>query len=227
MPVNFTTGESPNTLSSAVRTFFVYPAAANGGSCGAGTDGCSYYSNLFAAGDLKNGETTGASCSGTTCVENINTSAVAYNEFYIRVLPVAGYGSASVEACSNTVASSNTFYGSCPNASGTPISMSGAEAQIDSTGESVDVLRRVQVFVATNPASVSGSSVIPSPTFALQSGSSICKRLIYGTGVGYGGGNIDEDLHTPPTPADVTGLSIDPATGVTTAPLTDPCNPTF
>jgi len=61
-------------------------------------------------------------------------------------------------------------YGS-PGAGGAPMQLFGAQAQIDSTGLSNDVLHRIQVRVA-----LSSSNAVPD--FALDSSSDICKRFL-------------------------------------------------
>jgi hypothetical protein len=53
---------------------------------------------------------------------------------------------------------------------GSPVVFNNAQIQIDATGKAQDVLRRVQVRL---PMSLPGKT----PDYAIQSGSSICKRF--------------------------------------------------
>lgn len=55
-----------------------------------------------------------------------------------------------------------------------PVLFSGAQAEIDATGKAQDVLRRVQVRI-----SLSQSGGLPNTDYAIQSGSSLCKRFGY------------------------------------------------
>lgn len=70
--------------------------------------------------------------------------------------------------------------------SGPAISLEDAQAQIDVTGRAQDVLRRIQVRV---PISIEGAS----SGYALQSGSSICKRF----GVAPGMFKVAPDIFAP------------------------------
>lgn len=64
---------------------------------------------------------------------------------------------------------------------GTQLKLQGAEALIDSTGNAQNVLRRIQVYVSLLSACNPQSGDCPS-NYAIQSGSSICKRFAVYTG---------------------------------------------
>ena len=75
-------------------------------------------------------------------------------EFYVRVRSIYGPSHLLVSASSN----------------GTPVGLVGAQATIDSTGKSADVVRRLQVRVPLTPQ-------YDYPEYALETTDTICKRL--------------------------------------------------
>jgi Tfp pilus assembly protein PilX len=111
-------------------------------------------------GNITNGQVLPALCS-TSCQFTLkNLSA---GEYYLRLFSI--YGSPPTYTYSGT------------DTAGNPISFQGSEAQLDSTGKSQDVLRRIRVVVSLNP-SINGNAIAPTPpNYAIQTNSSLCKRL--------------------------------------------------
>lgn len=108
---------------------------------------------------LDSGDKRTVRCSSTLtpatpkfCNATINMASFSSTEFYLRAISI--YASSSV-----TISADN---------GPTRVGLIGAQTIIDSTGRAGDILRRIQVRLAT------GSIV---PDFALQSTDTICKRL--------------------------------------------------
>ena len=234
LPVNFSQpgGENQADFARNVRNLFIYPGRAYVGGHGQQPANCVWFADgclVWSVIQTDSNRRWPASCT-SVCTANINMYGSTSSEYYMRILEVPGYGSATVSTCANATPmnpSTNVgIIGGCPNASGTQIHLVGAEAIIDSTGESVNVLKRLQVSVPINPASVSGSNAVSSPDYAIQSGSSICKRTLYGNGVGGASSNIYENLGSSPIPGDLGSVTVD-GSGISSSPLTDSCSATY
>lgn len=117
------------------------------------------------------------------------------------------------------VYSSQVTYNITANGPHGQVSFTDGQVQIDSTGIAQNVLRRIQVNVAISPANTT-------PNYAIQTNSTICKRLSLGSGF------YDENIPTPapaeaaiPTASIVnTSSSVGIGSGAST---TDPCNPLY
>jgi len=91
----------------------------------------------------------------TNCNVNVTLPATTITNYALRMSALYVDGTVDITASS---------------ASGTPIDLKNAQIQVDATGKAQDVLRRVQVRL---PMNRSGKT----PDYAIQSGSSICKRF--------------------------------------------------
>lgn len=150
-PANSAT--SIDTLLNASQTVFMYPAAAT--TTGGGAVDFRPYT---ASGDQsKEGLIVSGGCNANNtprkCVVTINN--INSNDLFLRLKAI--YKNAAVTVTAK-------------DSSGTNVPISGAQATIDSTGKSQDVLRRIQVRVPLNDAYYF-------PEFALESSDTICKRL--------------------------------------------------
>lgn len=145
-------GEKESTLAGAVKTFFLKPT--NGG----GTDKWN---------NIKNGQVEAASCN-TTCNFNLKGMAASgrYNEYFIKMMSI--YGQPPAITLSGTDTTNST------------ILFKNSQLQIDSTGKSEDVLRRIKVVLPIKPG-----PVLTPPVYAIQTNSTLCKRLEVGNnGIG-------------------------------------------
>lgn len=146
-------------------------------------------------------------------------SGTGSSEFYVRLQYI--YGSApqfNLSACG---------LGSCP------ITFQGVQAQIDATGETQNVLRRIQVTISLNPSATGTYSIPAAPSFAIQTNASLCKSLIVGTNPSTGNDFAYEKL-TKTIPQDIyniyktSNITFDVSTPKSPSDpfqLTDPCNP--
>jgi hypothetical protein len=128
-------------------------------------------------GNIK-GATVPMSCTAANdCNVTITDLDSAFTNYSLRF--------SSVYASGSVIVSAN-------NAAGDKMLLKDAQAQVDVTGRAQDVLRRVQVRLALTPESVNSH-------FALQSGSSICKRFLVGDGIFSIPSGIDDqdDAHNP------------------------------
>jgi len=148
--VPVTTPISEANLKNNVRTFFLYPVKS-----GATT----VHFDTVKSASINNAGCTSQPSSCTVVIDHLSASEYAIRLQYI--------------------------YGTPPkvnlSAMGTlgQVSFKDAEAQIDATGKSQDVLRRIQGEVSLSPNT--GVSV---PNDAIQSNASLCKRLVVWTRTG-------------------------------------------
>lgn len=87
---------------------------------------------------------------------NAEINYINSNNFYLRLKSVYKPVAVTIQA---------------QGASGEMLEMTGAQAVVDSTGKSVDVLRRIQVRLPLEPSYYF-------PEFAIESANTICKRLV-------------------------------------------------
>jgi len=135
----------------AVKTFFLYPQ-----SSAAATQNFS---------TITDGSVYSANCptSSPGCSFNITGLVLSSPSYYIRIQYY--YGSPQIKFGGLT-------------ASGQPISFSGSQVQIDATGLSGTVLKRVSASIALNGQNASPYSLPLPPSYALQSTDSICKSFL-------------------------------------------------
>jgi hypothetical protein len=190
---NTAAGFSLSDLQSGTRSFFVYPS--NG----------TAPSSTLNFGAAVNGTLYYSNCS-STCDFNItglNADGKNY-PYFIRILSIYG--------------SKPTYNFTGFSSGGTQQEFSGAQLQIDSTGIAQTVLRRIQVNVSTSI----NSSEIPTPNYVIQTNSTVCKRLVVGSGFYY------ENIPKPaPAEAAIPAGSILNNSGAVGAgaSVSDPCNP--
>ncbi len=130
-------------LLSDVMTFFVYPNTGGTITYAAGSEGR---------------QVDARTCSITTptCTAAIDVSALGQKSFYMRILPL--YLPANI----NVTAQSGSG----------DLELNDAQAVVDSTAKTQDVLKRLQVRLSL----VTGGSPLP-PSYALESATNICKQL--------------------------------------------------
>lgn len=152
MPVRNVNSISRDNLISDAATYFLYPKANNASSA---DETLSYQGNTIGK-NSNNGDFIYGNCNQAKSPRFCNVIINGLNtaDMYVRIKSI--YRTTSV---------SMKFY----NASG-PLTISGAQAVIDSTGKAQDVLRRIQVRVPL------GNSYY-FPEYAIQSADTLCKRL--------------------------------------------------
>ncbi len=136
---------SSDNLLNATKTIFMYPAAGSAGSAGS-TSLANTNVGSFVSGNCNAGNTP------RYCVVDV---AAGLSDLYLRLKAVYKPVAVNIEAL---------------DSGSNPIAIQGAQAVIDSTGKSQDVVRRIQVRVPLTPGYYY-------PEFAIESGDTICKRL--------------------------------------------------
>lgn len=130
-------------------TAFLYP----------GSGGSANMTYGSASGNAQ-GETVRTVCTPGTpaeCKMDIDTSALNSNSFHLRMRTLYGASNVTIEAGSSA---------------GSNYELTGAQALIDVTGKANDILRRIQVRVASSDLSRQNL-----PDFAIQGSNDICKRF--------------------------------------------------
>jgi Tfp pilus assembly protein PilX len=142
---------TPSQLGSSVRTFFLYPQ--------------NIASSTVDFSSLNSGSAPiiGAACQGDNCSSTIS-GLDTNSTYYIRVQFY--YGTPQIV----------DFNGY--DASGSRIPFSNSQIQIDATGLSSTVLKRLSAYINPLGSGSSPYSLPLPPNFALQSNQSICKPLI-------------------------------------------------
>lgn len=137
------------------------------------------YPTRSSAGTIAYGSAKGAvagmRCDTTSCRISITNVPSSFTNYQLRL--------------SSTYQSGGIFNVSAESPGGAPIELKDAQIAIDSTGKAQDVLRRIQARM-----SLSGPNQAPS--YALESGSSICKRFGLGNGFTING-IIGQDSNNP------------------------------
>lgn len=161
---------SANNMLNNSQTVFLYPdgnaSASQQGSVPFRTGAALASEGVFGSGQCNTGNTLATTpnfprfCN--TTITGINSS-----DFYIRLKAI--YRPVAVTL-------------SPQGASGEPLAATGAQAVIDSTGKSLDTLRRIQVRVPLAPSYYF-------PEFAIESANTICKRF-----TSWGGGAAVDTL---------------------------------
>jgi Tfp pilus assembly protein PilX len=166
-------------------------------------------------GAIQSGQVIGAQCT-TTC--QFTVTGLNSPEYYAKIQYIYG--------------SPPTINLSATDSNGKVVSFEDDQAQIDSTGKSEDVLRRIQVVVSLT-SSVSGSTVIPSaPDYAIESNTTLCKRILTGNSgpVDFGYVNIPDsvplDVSAQVNIGEIYDLPGNPSEpNPLPASTTDPCQP--
>jgi hypothetical protein len=152
---------SRGAMAASQETVFLYPVTAGGTP-----------THVLAG---LNGATKPMLCSTVTsnCTVKISGFASSPNQdYYMRAMAI--YHEANLDITGN---------------SGGPVIFQDAQAEIDVTGKAQDVLRRIQVRVPINTATIQSS-------YALESASSICKR--FGVAPGYFSNQVNgQDARNP------------------------------
>lgn len=149
IPIDNETVGSPAALNTRdelfarIRSFFLYPYDT---------------SASLAFGSIQTGRTYGADCDNQKCRVSITglTSDASISGYYIRLRAVYKPLSISISGSTNLQPVARFI---------------NAQAEIDATGRSQDLLRRIRVRVAI-------SSVLDNTDFVLQTAGDICKRLL-------------------------------------------------
>ncbi len=139
------------TLQSGTTTVFLYPQSSGG----------------VATSTISNGKIIPVNCSNVTLPPtcSVSLTVTAQPKFYLRVLKLYRNNKVSVSATS----------------AGSVVSLINAQATIDVTGKSNDVLRRVQIYKDISGLN-SSSPTAPYPDFAIQSFETLCKQYIVYSG---------------------------------------------
>lgn len=205
---NSPTPFSQASLEAAQKILFLYPQAI--GQNNHSTSSLDYSS-------ITNGEINPLACT-STCTFTINgldcAGCLNLDNYYLNLQYI--YGNGPSYSVSGT------------NASGA-VEFQNDVAQIDSTGEAQNVLRRIQVEVSLNSESSDTYSIPSPPSYAIQTNSSLCKSLIIDVA---NGNTVYEDIQSG-APAGIVGSA-----GVYPAPVafdidapahavkaSDPCSP--
>jgi Tfp pilus assembly protein PilX len=192
-----TVGLSEGYLKSKVLTFYLYPANVGPTTASAAA--------MIAN---KNGYVYAAGCNtAATCDFNITglTAAYGVSEFYVKSAQF--YNNANVQ-----------YNGTTNGCNCSPISFTNSQILIDSTGNANGVLKRAQVTLNVSSSFTPNNAVIPPPPLdALQSTSTICKRLVTGPGF------TNEDIPVP-KPTDIT---VGPPPFPVVISPTDACSPLY
>jgi len=192
--VPFTSGTTTlNTLNSGVKTFFLYPQPSAAGAQSFTQINSTNVGTVYPANC-----STPPNCSFT--VQGLDSYGTT---FYARI---------------------QYYYGTSPSISmtgtdtnGLPISFTGSQLQIDATGLSGTVLKRVSANIATNGSDTSPYSLPLPPNDALQSTDSICKSFFTYQS------NLYEIIPSS-KPGDINS-AISPGTEINTSNNSDFCNP--
>ena len=153
-----TLGISETSALASERTFYVYPTSTEGG--------------VLVYNQIRNGDILPSNCHNNpnhdcnfvVSVLNQNTS-----DYYIKILPIYSQQNVNV-----AISAGNNIY------------FIDTQAQIDSTGQSQSLLRRIRAAVSLNGSAYGPSSIPPIPLYAIQTNKSICKRLETGQQGGQG-----------------------------------------
>ncbi|HEU4914116.1 MAG TPA: pilus assembly PilX N-terminal domain-containing protein [Candidatus Saccharimonadales bacterium] len=137
-------GLSIDGLRNSTMTTFAVPFSSGGTN-----------SVAYAAGSANTNNLIGIACNNTGC--SLSITGLTTNSYYMRVTSLYKNVALQVTADDNA---------------GNAIELQGAQAVIDSTGKSEDVLRRIQVNVPIRSTSKNELS-----DYAIQSTDAICKRF--------------------------------------------------
>jgi hypothetical protein len=150
--VPFTSGTTTlSSLESSVKTFFLYPQSSASAT------------QSFAS--ITNGAVYSANCSSSSrCIFDVSSLSASGPSYYARVQYYYG--------TSPTISFTGT------DLSGNNIEFTGSQIQIDATGLSGTVLKRVSANIALNGSNSSPYSLPLPPNYALQSTDSICKSFL-------------------------------------------------
>lgn len=150
---------STDNLLNNSQTVYLYPdgnaSASNSGNVAFRTGGNLASEGVFGSGQCNTGNTV-ATTPNFPRFCNTNITGINSNDFYIRLRAI--YRPVAVTITATGASSSN------------PLSVTGAQAVVDSTGKSLDTLRRIQVRVPLSPSYYF-------PEFAIESANTICKRF--------------------------------------------------
>ena len=186
--VPFTSGTTTlSSLESSVKTFFLYPQpSANA-------------TQIFST--ISNGAVYSATCSTSSCSFSVNDLSAVSSSYYIRVQYY--YGTPLISFTGQDI-------------DGNSIQFADSQVEIDATGVSGTILKRVSAYIGLHP-----SNVPYPPNYALQSTATICKSFLWDQTEN----NIYEIIPNP-APGDISsdspGIGSNPLSGDNT---TDFCNP--
>jgi hypothetical protein len=158
--VPFTSGTSTiSSLESGAKTFFLYPQSSSAGS--------ENYSSIPSSNStLTSYPVYSANCPTTSssCTFSVTNLAAVSSSYYARIQYY--YGTSPYISITGTDINNNS------------VSFSGSQLQIDSTGLSGTVLKRVSASIELGGSSSSPYNLPLPPNYALQSTDSICKSLL-------------------------------------------------